>query len=318
MKTGKILVSTLLAAALVLGFGSMAFHYLTKSQKSCAEANKQHAATVKQYEIEAAKARELLNFFNDENTFGYSTSDEAATPLQATRDALNKTPSTAGNCSSDADAKTISDTARETEEATKILSESVQQLTEGVLTHAAPLISEKDGEHRAAITKALASAKSSLAKANSSGGYGKVEGSLSLLMEAQRLVDSPPETPEVPNELNSLDDLRAANAALDRMSEIRSNAEHYSAALKGSVDKYSDELEKKKEEQKKADEAKKRRQEEERRSACNDIVVVGKQCSNGAEIHYLASNGWDTNSAIQDAQSEGCASITPDSNPCDN
>lgn len=318
MKTGKILLSALLVAALVLGFGFIAFHYLTKSQNSCAEASEDHAAAVEQYETEAAKARELLNFFNDENSFGYSTSDEATPLIKATREALNEAPGPVAACSSAADAKAITRTAHDVEARTKTLIESVQKLTEGVLNHAAPLVSEKNGEYRTAITEALASAKASLAKANSSEGYGKVEGSLNLLMDAQRLVDSPPEIPEVPSELNSIADLRTANATLDRISEIKSNAEHYSSALKGSIDKYNDELDKKKEEQKKNDEAKKRREEEERKSTCNDIIVVGKQCTNYKEIQYLSSNGWDLDSAIQDAQSQGCANIKPDSNPCNN
>ncbi|MDU5569199.1 hypothetical protein [Actinomyces sp.] len=318
MKTGKILVSALLVAALVFGFGFIAYHYLTKSQNSCAEATEDHAAAVKQYETEAVKARELLNFFNDENSFGYSTSDEATPLIKATREALSEAPKAIATCSSAADAKAITRATREAKEHTKILTESVQKLTEGVLNYAAPLISEKNGEYRTAITEALASAKASLAKANTSEGYGKVKGSLNLLMGAQRLVDSPPEIPEVPSELKSLDDLRAANATLDRISEIKSNAEHYSTALKGSIDKYSDELDKKKEEMKKEEEAKKRREEAEQKSSCNDIIVVGKQCTNYTEIQYLASNGWDPDSAIQDAQSEGCASIKPDSNPCGN
>ncbi|MDO5035104.1 MAG: hypothetical protein Q4E01_06965 [Actinomycetaceae bacterium] len=314
MPTGKLLAVLALIAAVIVGAAFIVLHYVGQAAESCSQASERYTTAAEGYVVEEAAARSALNFFSDENSFGYAQSEEGAAQIAKLRDLLaNKPADYSEGCSSGVGADALEEAAVALEQESAELHKMVADITVSALEFAAPVIGEQQAMASRAITDAVESAKANIAKADNHVGFGQVNGSLDLMMNAQRLVDSPPQLPEVPSTLSSLDDLRAASAALDQMSEIRSNAEHSASALKEAVDKYSVSYER----QKAEEEQRRLKEEAERRANCNDVIVKASDCTNFAEIHYLSSNGWTLQTALEDANGAGCKVIQQDDNPCD-
>ncbi|HHT40560.1 MAG TPA: hypothetical protein GX000_02805 [Actinomyces sp.] len=338
MAKGKVLVAFLVGAVVVVaGLAIGAIFVAGNASAACEEARNKFNSSKSELDAETAQAHTLLNFLNDENSYGYAETDEGARNIQALRDAISNAQGLeVSNCSTKAQAEKISSDADSISEDVAEFNATQQRLADGLIAHAAPQIKEKSDAYNKTIAESREVAKTSITKANDSEGYGQVDGSLNLLLEAQKALDSKEELPTVPEEIKSIEDLRNANSALDRLAEVASSTEHSASALKESIDKYAGELAKKKaeekakkeaEEKRKAEQekAEKDRKEAERRSnqnsnsgggTCNDIVVYAEQCTNHAVIHYLASNGWSVNDAWAAAQEAGCKKIQQTSNPC--
>lgn len=309
MAKRKIFTTALLVVVVLSGIVFIAVHYLSRASEGCAQANERYSAAERHYEQESTAALEVLNFLNDENSYGYAATDDGKNQIDAVRQILNeRSDQEQDGCTSGFGASELTAAADALENQAIKLHNATATLTEGVLVHAAPLIGEEAAESQRKITEAIESARENVSKANNVEGFGQIDGSLEILMNAQRLVDSPTEIPEVPDSLGSLDDLRAANLALKQMDEIRAEAEQYASELVQVVGNYADVLGEDSTEATSAG--------AEGIESCNDIVVVGRQCTEFSEIQYLASNGWDVNSAWNDAIASGCAHISATDNAC--
>lgn len=333
MAKGKVLIALLVGATIiVVGLAVAAILIAGNASAACEEARDKFNSSKSELDAEAAQAHTLLNFLNDENSYGYADTDEGSRQVQALRDAISNAQEVEiSNCSTKSQARKLTGDADSISEDAAAFAATRQQLTDGLIAHATPLIKEKSDEYTKQIADSRDVAKKSITKANDSEGYGQVDGSLNLLMDAQKMLDSKEELPAIPEEIKSLDDLRAANSALGKMAEVASSSKHSASALQESIDKYADELAKKRAEEKRKQELeeqrKKEREEAEKKSkeaenkssndgTCNDIVVYAKQCTSYAEVHYLASNGWSVADALAAAHDAGCQSISQTSNPC--
>ncbi|MDO5049775.1 MAG: hypothetical protein Q4D87_07830 [Actinomycetaceae bacterium] len=314
MFKGKVLVALLVGAVVaVLGMAFAAIFIVGNSGQACAEARERFETSKEQLEGEATRARTTLNYLNDENSFGYQETEEGSRLIASLRDAVSAIQNLeASECSSRIQAEKLSDDANLINEDAARLADTNRQVTEGLIVHASGKITETANGHLKKIEESRKVAAESLAKAHDSEGYGQVDGSLELLMNAQHMVDSQEAPPTIPTEIATIEDLRAASTALDKLAEQASGAEHSAQALKQSIDKYAGELEKQLAQQKAEEEAAQQQED----AGCTDVIVVAEQCTSYELVHYLASNGWSVGEAIADAQAENCQRIAPAPNPC--